>query len=205
VSNHLLPPNATDAERALSETIARVSDVPILVRQSWNPDECPASMLPWLAWAFSVDEWDDTWTEQEKRDVIRNSLYVHKRKGTIGAIDRVLRPLGYLIEVVEWFETTPPMTPYTFKVVIGSEGRAVDEALYGKVERLINSAKNIRSQLTGITIKAEVRGDLYFAAATTGGELTTIYPYNPGEQGVTGSLYFAGALQIIETVTVNTQ
>jgi phage tail P2-like protein len=205
VSDDLLPPNASEEERALAETVARISDVPILVRQTWNPDDCPADLLPWLAWAFSVDEWDNTWTEQEKRDVIKGSVYVHKKKGTIGAIDRALRPLGYLIDVIEWFETEPVATPFTFKVVVGTTGRPIDEALYGKIERLINSAKNIRSQLTSIIIKAEVRGSLFYGGATLSGEIGTVYPYNPGEVGVSSGLYYAAACHIIETVTVNPQ
>ncbi|MBG8794166.1 phage tail protein I [Salmonella enterica subsp. enterica] len=29
----------------------------------WNPATCPIRFLPYLAWAFSVDRWDESWTE----------------------------------------------------------------------------------------------------------------------------------------------
>ena len=32
----LLPPNATAQERALANTIARISDVPLAARRMWN-------------------------------------------------------------------------------------------------------------------------------------------------------------------------
>ena len=45
----LLPPNAGEMERNLSKAVARLSDIPMMVRKSWNPDTCPAELLPWLA------------------------------------------------------------------------------------------------------------------------------------------------------------
>lgn len=202
MSNDLLPPNATPQERALSEAMARLSDVPLLVRESWNPDTCPAELLPWLAWAFSVDEWDTTWTEQEKREVIKASLDVHKHKGTIGAIDRALKPLGYLIEVVEWWEETPPAEPYTFKIVMGTDTKGISEELYDKAERIVLQYKNLRSHLRALTIKTTVRGTVYAGAALVDGTDTTVYPYAIRELDSIGKLFFASAGQDVTTTTI---
>lgn len=202
MSNDLLPPNATAQERALSEATARLSDVPLLVRESWNPDTCPAELLPWLAWAFSVDEWDTTWTEQEKRDVIKASLDVHKHKGTIGAIDRALKPLGYLIEVVEWWEETPPAEPYTFKIVMGTDSKPISEELYSKAERIVLQYKNLRSHLRALTIKTTVRGQVFLGAALADGADTTIYPYAIGEVESIGQLFFGSAGQDVTDTTI---
>lgn len=90
----LLPPNASNMERALEAAMARISDVPVLVRESWNPDLCPVALLPWLAWAYSVDEWDPSWTEATRREVIRKAYDVQRIKGTIGAIKRALAAAG---------------------------------------------------------------------------------------------------------------
>lgn len=205
MTDHLLPPNATAQERALSEAIARVSDVPLLVRESWDPDTCPAELLPWLAWAYSVDAWDVEWTEQEKRDVIRASLDVHKHKGTIGAIDRALKPLGYLIEVIEWWETTPKGEPYTFSIVMGTGSKPVTEELYKKAERIVLTYKNLRSHLKALTVKAEVRGKVYAGAALVDGADTTVYPYAIREQQTTEQLFFALAGQDVATTSVYPQ
>jgi phage tail P2-like protein len=94
MSDTLLPPNATTAERALEGTTSRVSDVPLLVRESWNPDTCPVALLPWLAWAYSVDEWDPDWPEATKREVIRVAYSQHRVKGTIGSVKRALSAAG---------------------------------------------------------------------------------------------------------------
>ena len=205
MSNDLLPPNATAQERALSEAIARVSDVPLLVRESWNPDTCPAELLPWLAWAFSVDEWDTTWTEQEKRDVIKASVEVHKHKGTIGAIDRALKPLGYLIEVIEWWEMDPPGPPYTFSIVLGTGAKPVSEELYAKAERIVMTYKNLRSHLIALTIKAGVTGKAYVAAALVDGNDTTVFPYSISELDSAGQLYFASCTQDVTEASIYPQ
>jgi phage tail P2-like protein len=176
MSNDLLPPNATAQERAISEAVARVSDVPILVRETWNPNTCPAHILPWLAWAMSVDEWDTSWTEQQKRDVINSSLYVHKHKGTIGAIERALTPLGLVIEVKEWFNMEPPGDPFTFSIVISKDDEPVSGDFYERAERLVQKYKNLRSHLIGLTVSSEVSGTLYFGSVTVDGTETTIFP-----------------------------
>jgi phage tail P2-like protein len=94
MSDDLLPPNATKAERALSGTTSRISDVQILLRESWNPATCPVTLLPWLAWAYSVDEWDPNWSESEKRAVVEAAYNVQRVKGTIGSMRRALTAAG---------------------------------------------------------------------------------------------------------------
>lgn len=63
----LLPPNATKAERAMEAVPARIDDIPASFRDLWNPRTCPINLLPWLAWAVSMDSWDASWPEHTKR------------------------------------------------------------------------------------------------------------------------------------------
>jgi hypothetical protein len=60
-----------------------------------DPDLCPAAVLPFLAWAYSVDEWPAGATEADKRTIIKASIAVHRRKGTMRAIKDVLNAAGY--------------------------------------------------------------------------------------------------------------
>lgn len=94
MSSALLPPNATPLERAMADAIdaALTFDVPI--RDIWNPATCPADFLPWLAWTFSVDYWDASWIEERKRAVIAESLRIHRTKGSIGSVRRLLAAAG---------------------------------------------------------------------------------------------------------------
>lgn len=95
MNNSLLPPSATLQERALEAATYRVADIPVAIRDTWNPSNCPSDMLPWLAWAFSVDEWDAKWSDEAKRETIRNAIHVHRHKGTIWSIKKAISDAGY--------------------------------------------------------------------------------------------------------------
>ena len=56
---------------------------------------CPAALLPWLAWGLSVDDWDSSWPEPVKRAVIAASADVHRHKGSVWSIRRMLALAGY--------------------------------------------------------------------------------------------------------------
>lgn len=91
----LLPDNATPQEVAIDVATGRVGSVPVDVRQVWNPWACPPALLPWLAWALSVDEWQPDWPDDTKRAVIASSVAVHRRKGTRAAVVEALGAAGY--------------------------------------------------------------------------------------------------------------
>ncbi|MDO8908908.1 MAG: phage tail protein I [Pseudohongiella sp.] len=169
----LLPPSARPLERAISETIDR--PVPVIVSEVWDPDTCPVALLPWLAWAFSVDVWNSSWTEQQKRNVIKASVSVHGRKGTIGALKSALTGIGFESSVTEWHQQMPAGEPYTFEVLLTLEQSGIpDNSDYKIIEQLIGAAKNLRSHLTGIDIRARSRGLVLVGATTISGDVTTI-------------------------------
>lgn len=96
MSDVLLPGNATAQERAIEQATARIGELNAQpIHDQWDPWRCPEALLPWLAWAFNVDEWDANWPEQAKRQTIADSVTVHRRKGTLSSIRRVLRNAGY--------------------------------------------------------------------------------------------------------------
>jgi phage tail P2-like protein len=112
----LLPPNSTLLERALEQGVARLGEVPYPLDILWDPQRCPAEMLPWLAWGLSVDSWDAEWSEQTKRDAISSSIALHYVKGTPASVKTVLGRFDDLLELVEWHQATPRADPHTFEV-----------------------------------------------------------------------------------------
>jgi len=199
----LLPGNATPLERRAAEALAHIQRVPIPLRDLVNPDRCPARLLPYLAWAFSVDRWDSKWPEAAKRAALRSSFFIHSRKGTIGALRRVVEPLGYLIDVVEWFDTVPEGIPGTFSLKIGVLDTGITEQMYQELTWLIDDARPLTRHLVGLLISMEVRGTAYVSAGTYDGETLTVYPYAPGPIEVSSTaLLFAGAEHSIDTMSV---
>lgn len=94
--SELLPPNASAGERALAGAIqARLTAIPVPIDRLWNPDTCPAALLPWLAWAVSVDVWRTDWPETLQRSTIAASLARHRRKGSVSSIQTALTEIGF--------------------------------------------------------------------------------------------------------------
>lgn len=205
MADHLLPPNASALERAAAEALAEIQRVPILLRELWNPYTCPARLLPYLAWTFSVDRWDPTWSETNKRDVIASSFYVHRKKGTISALRRVVEPLGYLLEVVEWWQTEPEGPRGTFDLRIGVLDTGITDAMYEELTRLVDDAKPLTRHITGLDLLGESRGTAYLGCTVYDGHATTVYPYIAQASQSQGTLYIGAGLDVIDTTTVYPQ
>ncbi|WDE69795.1 putative tail fiber protein [Vibrio phage VPHZ6] len=147
----LLPPNVSDLERDLEIALARIEDVEIPIATLWDPWHCPLEVLPFLAWALSVDMWRSDWPETVKRRIVASSLSVHRKKGTRAAVDRALRDLGVTVDLVEWFEAIPKAQRGTFDITawvnenITSEPGYLNQALYDQLRQAVDNAKNTRS------------------------------------------------------------
>lgn len=151
MSDSLLPHNATDQERAIEAVIGPAQAPLVFLRALWDPDSCPVELLPWLAFAFSVDVWDPAWPEDVKREVIRRSFEVHRIKGTRKAVESALDAIGFNVDLSEWFEHGGD--PYTFRLDAFGEdvfeaGFQIDAALLDRVTRLIENLKPARAHFT---------------------------------------------------------
>lgn len=142
----LLPINASKQERDLSLAVERSSALPVLIRDLWNPATCPASALAWLGWALNVDTWDAGWTESQKRQVISQSVDVHRHKGTVGAVKRSANSFGAVVAIKEWYQLNPIGPVHTFTMSFSVPG-ASEEQVNSIVSSII-AVKPVRSQLT---------------------------------------------------------
>lgn len=156
MSEDLLPSNATKTERRLSVVGARMTSIPIPVRDVWSAQNAPESVLPWLAWALSVDNWDKNWTEAQKRAVIADAPVSQKIKGTIGSVESNLLALGVNIRIQEWFNQIPEGEPYTYILWLDVQEDVLDQVKLNKILDIIATKKNLRSHMTTtkITVKS---------------------------------------------------
>ncbi|NMY86836.1 phage tail protein I [Pseudomonas proteolytica] len=196
----LLPSNSTPLERAMEAAFFEKTIVPL--RTLYNADTCPAHLLLHLAWAWSVDRWDYRWSEATKRAAIKASYYIHKHKGTIGALRRVVEPLGYLIEVMEWWQTVPEGVPGTFALKVGVLDSGITEEMYQELERLIDDAKPVSRSMTGLAISLETRGALNIGVALYEGDEINVYPPMQRDIDVTGYIGAVGREHTIDTLDV---
>lgn len=202
MSKSLLPSGSTPLERAAVEAMAEAMALGVPLRDLWSPERCPLPLLPYLAWALSVDRWDQSWPEKTKRSVIKASFFVHKRKGTIKAVRRVVEPLGYLIEVQEWWQTEPMGVPGTFALKVGVLDTGITEEMYQELERLIDDAKPVTRHLTGLAISLETTCSVFIGASVYDGDEIDVYPPEPRDIEVTGTIGRGGRDHMIDTLDV---
>lgn len=165
MSATLLPPNASPQERALVR--AAVQPLPVRITDLWNPDTCPADLLPWLAWALSIDTWKPYWPESIKRARIRVAIEVQRAKGTVKAVRQVVQSFGGSVELTEWFQTEPTGTPHTFQMVLALANASGGETSAQFVDDVIAEVvqtKPARSHFT-FTQGVEARGRVGMVAA----------------------------------------
>ncbi|MCN2122309.1 phage tail protein I [Citrobacter portucalensis] len=201
MSNDLLPPSASRMERVAARVCASLGEVPVPLRQLWNPWTCRADLLPYLAWAFSVDRWDEAWPINTKRKAVADAFYLHKYKGTTGAMRRVVEPFGFFIRVNEWWNIDT--APGTFTLDIGVEDQGISEETYQELERLISDAKPCSRHMIGMSINLQTSGPHWVGAASYLGEEITIYPYINETIISGGTAHEGGAVHVIDTMRVN--
>ena len=173
----LLPPSSSKLQRDLEEVFAnRIVSLGKQGRNVTKPDIAAEHILPWLAWEMSVDVWNDNWAVEVRRGVINASLFVHKKKGTIGALKKALGALGVDgLQLEEWFEYGGD--PYHFRVFIEIISSGFDLNILDEILAVIINSKNVRSHLESLKAYLTTKSSMpYIGVAVQSGEVVTLYP-----------------------------
>jgi len=173
----ILPPNATELERNIEQlATGAIEQLPVPIRDLWNPDKCPVALLPWLAWALDVEQWQSDWPEATQRAAIKASIDVHNHMGTVASVKQALAALGASIKLTEWHQTGG--APHTFDLTawantnLAPAGRPVlDAALYNTLLAAVNEAKPARSHFT-FRVGARFSGGVAMGATMSGSAIT---------------------------------
>lgn len=136
-------------------------------------DELTSDVLDHLAWQWHVDGYDRTFDEDTKRKMIRESIYLHRIKGTPAAVELAAKSMLNDAVVQENWEYGGK--PYFFRIIASGLKYYGDDG--EKFLRVIYAAKNVRSWLEDITIDLTIPDDyqkLFHAIAEiSGGNVTT--------------------------------
>ena len=176
----LLPMNATKTEQTIERTISRDLELP--TKTLWDPQTCPAVLLPWLAWSLSVDQWDTQWPIATQRKVIAESANIHRHKGTVGAVKSALESLGVTVDFLEWFESVDDLVlapiqstaPHTFVFIVWAHGQAyTSDAIvlglqtYRLIHNLVDQTKPASAHFDFL-VGAKIKGDIAVASHSSG-------------------------------------
>ena len=157
----LADPNYRALEQLLQLWSKRIDFTKLLIY--WL-DIVDASVLPHLAEQFHVlglEGWDYATTEQEKRDLLKQAVELHRYKGTPWAVRQGLKRINPDLDIQEWFEYGGE--PYYFKLT-GNIKITLAQAV--KLFYTIEALKSLRSHLEGgIEAQDVLESELKSAAA----------------------------------------
>lgn len=110
-------------------------------------DELPEALVDVLAYDMHVDWYSYSYPLQVKRDLVKNSVKVHKKMGTKYAVETALGSLWPQSEVEEWFQYGGE--PHHFRVMVDvTEDRIT--ASFGQLVDAIWMYKRLSSWLDGV-------------------------------------------------------
>lgn len=114
----------------------------------------------------------------EKRELVKNSLILHKTKGTKYSLEKVLEILNLKnSKITEWFESKS--NPFTFKIDI-KEMTGLDEEKIKLLIYMIHEFKNIRSHIDYFYFENTVKGSVDTVLCSISHETVNLTPYyNP--------------------------
>ncbi|KLF10507.1 tail protein [Klebsiella aerogenes] len=199
MNNTLLPPSASAWMRGAEAATAKLSGITVAIRTLWTPTACPVDLLPYLAWALSVDRWDKNWPAEKKIASIQQSYWLHRRKGTRAAVRRVIEDMGFSATFAEWFDVGDE--PGTFRLEIDVNEVGLTPKTLDELNRLVGDAKPVSRHMSTMTITTHTRGNAWVGAANFDGEVITVYPpnyrpdesiYYDGQAFYSGNYHFAG-------------
>ena len=173
IHSPLLPPNQTRLEASLANAAA-LPHTPEVLALLWDAQRCPVQLLPWLAWAVSVDEWDEAWTEAQKRAQVLGAIALHRKKGTPWAVKQALSRAG--VEMARIIERVDGAHWAEFDVDITVVDRPLNEETINRAVALINAYKAARSHLRRLVISLATKGQACVTAFTVGGDIVTVRP-----------------------------
>lgn len=134
-------------------------------------------------------------TIEKKRDLIKNSLYLHATKGTREAVEKVLNIIGIKGKVKEWYECDEE--PFIFQIDADSFD-GIDFETIAQLERLVMEFKNVRSVLRGFKFELNSRGDAFIGCSIIEGEELSVRPYFESELDLKETCRACGVMKELE-------
>lgn len=199
----LLPESASAFERELAGLSAALDDIdPAVIETIWDAWRCPAALLPWLAWALSVDVWDDGWNEIVKRQAIADSPDYHRIKGSVAAVEAALALAERPSDLTEWFDQVPAARRGTARIFVETTLPDVPRILR-QIKPLVMSAKP-KSRAVVFGAGEMATEAIVIGAGLLAEELVTVEPYALQGEEAAGTLRVAAGLLTEELVTVGT-
>jgi len=197
LSKSLTPALAADSRMvsvidAVEKELLEIAAKRFLLYLYANIDNLPEKVINLLAWQWHVDFWDNDLSLEQKRNLVKNSIRWHRRKGTPSAVEEVVTTILDGAIVQEWFEYDG--APYRFRVV-KINGQVTAE-MYPKLKKAVDTVKNTRSWLESVSLTRNVNSDIFYGIMLGTHTKVDIYPSVFKMPDITAAQTYGGLLQV---------
>lgn len=141
-------------------------------------EELDENVLDVLAYDFHVDWYDYNYPIEIKRNLIKDSIKVHKYLGTKYAVETALKNVYPNSYIKEWFEYGG--NPFFFRIFVNVSKYGINAEQQKKIQKEVESYKNLRSKLEKISFNLGSTGNIKTGAFIKTSHFIKIYPYMPG-------------------------
>ena len=183
----LLPPNATDFELAV-ESMLRENFLPVdenlhvkmPIIDAWNPDEIPASLIPYLGINLSLMI-DSGLGEAEQRSLLKASYGIHSYESTPRALLDVIEALGYGGAVIKEGVQDPSDTSTHWAHYSISINQPITIAAAQRLVDLVKDLAPMRCKLVSVDVVESAiyyDGSIYYDGTHTYGQISTLSGLN---------------------------
>jgi phage tail P2-like protein len=177
-----------------------VADIPAVL--PWeNLDNQTEPVLSLMAYDVNPLLWNKNWSDEIKREVLRNSLRWRMIHGTPACVEEFASTvLDAAAVVIPWWIYDGE--PGCFKVNVEFSSHGYTEEALESAYHAIMRAKNTRSHLDAIDLELASRGLVFWGACVLVEESITIRPYVPSEINASFEAHIASATDVMETIIV---
>lgn len=162
-------------------------------------DAAKESVLDHLAYHLHVDEYDSSYPIEVKRRMIKQSIPIHKHKGTPFAVKTAIATVYESGQLEEWWDYGGE--PYRFRVS-GITDPLTGAADIRRLLTLINSAKNKRSWLDYVQFKRSTATENHIAMLKSTVKTIDVYPAAVEKIAPESTFYTAMAMTTTERLTL---
>lgn len=155
-------------------------------------DELQEEVVDLLAWQYHVDFYDSDLSIHQKRNLVRTSIDAHRHKGTPYAVELVVKAILDDAIVQEWFEYGGE--PYFFRVIKINGQITAD--MYPRLKKAVDTVKNTRSWLEGVSFSRSVNSKLYLGVAQSVHTKVEIHPVTFRMPDINSKKCFGGTTYI---------
>lgn len=154
----------------MAEATQRIERLPLDGLITYLIDTVPAGFLPELVRQFHIAGIEGGMfaaSDADRRHLIRESIALHRKKGTPWAVKRALTLAAVDADITEWWQQSPLAPPYTFVVdILAGQAAARDVNAFRLAQALIDEWKPV-SRRAGFRIAATSAAAVAAAACGT--------------------------------------